>query len=611
MKVRRNAGPVVAPFLFLVCLCPPAAALDSALPQGWDPERFLSVRDVRPGMKGVGRSVFRGTDIAEFDVEILGVMETAAPRGTMILAKLSGQNLEQSGVVAGMSGSPIFVDGKLIGALAFGWPFASDPIAGITPIEEMLALEERPAGASGGEAIPRAGLRPETWESLLRTRGADVLPLLGSALGGGPAEGVSWNLPLAVSGVSGSAGGVLDRWAGSLGLVPVQAGAGTSSAREAEPELRPGSAVAVELVRGDAHIAAIGTLTWRDGDRVWAFGHPMFNLGTAAYPLARAEIVTVMPRLSSSFKMGGAGRTLGTITRDYSAGIMGTLGPAPQLIPMEISLASGGQTLRVDVELLDAETWTSALAGIVAMSTVESLAWGSGPATLRIHTRVELADGTTVAGTSALAGISPPAAFAGEVARVVGLVHGNPFEKTRVRRIAVEASLQDSLEAAFLEQVRVAPGPWRPGASLQVSLALRGYRGRAFTREISLHLPSDLPAGLYRLQVCDGAQSAREEEERVPGRYPPRSLRQLAEILDEMPSLDAVVLRLLGEGSNPVVGGEELPRLPTSLLPVLQSPLASGRAGKTASTLHLEERIVLGGVILGCQELTVTVEPPR
>jgi hypothetical protein len=302
---------------------------------------------------------------------------------------------------------------------------------------------------------------------------------------------------------------------------------------------------------------------------------------------------------------------MGTITRDYNPGIMGTLGPSPRLIPMEISIDSGGKTLRVNVELLDAETWTSALAGIVAMSTVESLAWGTGPATLSIRTRVELADGSEIAGSSALAGLAPPTAFAGEVARVVGLVHGNPFENTRVRRIDVVASLKDSVDAAFLEQVNVAPGPWRPGASLQVQLVLRGYRGGMFTREISLHLPSDLPAGSYRLQVCDGAQSARAEEERVPGRYPPRSLRQLAEILDEAPALDSVVLRLLGEGSNPVVGGEELPRLPASLLPVLQSPLAAGRSGKTGGTVHLEERIALGSVILGCQELPLTVEAPR
>jgi hypothetical protein len=155
-----------------LCLGTIARAEDASMPPGWDPSRFMSVRELRPGMKAVGRSVFQGTKVEDFQVEILGVVDTPSPRGTMIMAELSGHDLEKLGVVAGMSGSPIFVDGKLIGALAFGWSFSSRPVAGITPIEEMLRLEARPAASPNLAEAKSGGLPIEEWQSLMKASGA-------------------------------------------------------------------------------------------------------------------------------------------------------------------------------------------------------------------------------------------------------------------------------------------------------------------------------------------------------------------------------------------------------------------------------------------------------
>jgi SpoIVB peptidase S55 len=604
--IRRLAFLAV---VFLL-LAPRVWGEDAGLPPGWDAARFLSVRDVRPGMKGVGRTVFQGTQVEEFNVEILGVVENPAPRGTMIMAELSGHDLEKLGVIAGMSGSPIFVDGKLIGALAFGWPFSSRPVAGITPIEEMLRLESRP-GAPPGLAEARSGLPLEEWQSLYRARGEEAMTVLARGLsqpGGASAPG---SMPLAMSGLPEGAGGVLSRFMEAQGFVPEEATAGLGAAPGDSTTLVPGSAVAVELVRGDAQLAAIGTLTWRDGDRVWAFGHPMLNLGATAYPLASASIVTVMPRLSSSFKMGGAGPALGAITRDYSTGIMGKLGPSPELIPLDVNLSYDGKAERLHYEVLDAETWTPVLVGFVTSSTMEALGRASGATTLRVRTDVALAGGDSVSGSTTLAGYTAPAALAGEVARVVGLVHGNPFESTQLRRITVSVALDDSIEAAFLEGVTLPPGAHHAGETLPIRLDLRGYRGALWSRQIAFPIPDGLPPGNYRLLVCDGSQAMKAEEERAPGRMDPHSLKQLSEVLAETPATDAMVVRLLDTTPNPVVSGDELPRLPASLRPVIQSPQAAGSVEQTAGTILAEARIPIGRLVLGNLTVVLNLDPKR
>jgi hypothetical protein len=224
---------------------------------------------------------------------------------------------------------------------------------------------------------------------------------------------------------------------------------------------------------------------------------------------------------------------------------------------------------------------------------------------------VELADGRTITAASAVAGFAPPAALAGEVARVVGLVAGNPFETVELRKIDVDATLHGEIEASFLDRVNLAPGARRPGDPLTLTLLLRDYRGQNARRETTIRLPAELPPGTYRLVVCDAAQAARAEELRAPARYSPRSLEQLAALLEEAPSLNSLVLRLVGGGSNPVVEGREMPRLPASLQVVLASPYISGRTPGTGSTLWLESRLDFDGVVLGCEELNVIVDSPK
>lgn len=596
----------------LAAALPLVASLAAAAPPpGWQAATMMPLAEVSPGMRGVGRTVFRGTSIDTFGVEVLGVLDTGLPRNHMILARVSGQGLERAGIVAGMSGSPVFVEGRLIGALAFGWPFSTEPIAGITPIEEMLDLGSRSAGDLG--AAPRAhGLPPGTWNALWNTPADGALDLLIGRPDPGAEPMSPLQVPVAVSGFSGGGADLAERFLATRGFLPVQGGGGGDPAPGTGPvHLEPGSAVGVELIRGDASMAAIGTVTWVEGDRVLAFGHPMLSLGPTAYPMTEARILAVMPRLSTSFKLGVAGRTVGAITRDYATGVMGALGDAPHMIPIHLDLDFPERPETLDFQILDGEGLTPALVGVVATNCMQTLGRAQGAFTLRMRARVVLDSGRVVEISRVAAGFSPPTALAGDLARITGLLAGNPFQPVRLESIAVAVTVQDSIQAAFLDRVSVPPGPVHPGDAVAVTARLRDYRGETRAMEIPFALPADLVPGTYQLLACDSGQAARLDQERAPARYAPTSLDQVITLLEGEVPADHLVLRLVSAEPTPVVTGRELPRLPGSLRAVVLSPSASGAGGEAGATVVAERTVAANRILIGCQAVPLTVEEPR
>jgi len=611
-----------------LAVAPPVLAADEP-PPGWDDAKFLAVEDVTPGMRGIGLSVFRGTAIEEFGVEILGVMPTAFPGGDMILARLEGQDLETSGVIAGMSGSPVYIEGKLIGAVAFGWGFSKRPIAGITPIAEMLDMERREGGSSRPIGVfdtsqPRSqgGMAHGDWNRLWSAGGEDVLAILAGEVTEPGDEWTQLRTPVAMGGFGAGSRTAAAAWLRSYGLMPVQGGAGQKRAAQdasggsgrqdgapgtGDKSLAPGSAVMVSLVRGDAHMGALGTVTWVEEDRVYGFGHPFLALGGVNFPMTQAEVITVLPSTLSSFKMGVAGSPVGAIIRDYRPGVVGRLGPDVPMLPVSLAIDWGDRTENLSYEVLEHRTLTPVLVGIVAVNSMDALDKRGGDVTLRVTTRLELSDGRTLERENLVAGFSPPSALAGEVARLVGIVYGNPVEEVSMKRVTVNVTVESAIRASFLERVELSPGPYRPGDSVRIRIGLNDYRGDPWHHDLTLDLPSSLAPGPYTLQICDGGAARRMEQERAPGRFNPRDLDLLLDLLAREPARDAIVIQLEDAKPNPVVAGRELPGLPASWRTVIGSPLTAGRATVASRTVHqvVEER--LGKVLIGCRSVAITV----
>ncbi|HEY0384673.1 MAG TPA: hypothetical protein VGC64_01615, partial [Pyrinomonadaceae bacterium] len=316
--------------------------------------RLFPLEDLRPGMKGTSWTVFSGTEPEEFGVEILGVLPGyPAPRQTAILARLSGKNVDRTGVFAGMSGSPVYIDGKLVGAIAFSFPFAKEAIAGITPIKQMIDIFER--GSEGRTRSPQqphavsfTQLASTDWKMSLPQPVVTAAPLVASVATGSPLLPLLGQqfqpiaTPVVFGGISQES---LQLFAPQLmanGLLPVSGAGGAAAitplAPSNEKTLAPGTSVSVQLVRGDYSIAASGTVTFRDKDRIYAFGHPFLSLGVADMPMTESSVVTVVPNANNSFKLAVPSQMVGSISQDRATGIYGQLGQSPKMIPVKINL---------------------------------------------------------------------------------------------------------------------------------------------------------------------------------------------------------------------------------------------------------------------------------
>ncbi|HLM61489.1 MAG TPA: SpoIVB peptidase S55 domain-containing protein, partial [Pyrinomonadaceae bacterium] len=322
--------------------------------------KFFPLSELKPGMKGTARTVFRGTQPEEYTVEIIGVVPGAVgPKQDMIVGRISGGSADRTSVFAGMSGSPVYIDGKLVGAIAYSFPFSKEPICGITPIDQMLTIFEQnqtiKSKAKEPRAVSFAELASTDWKpsfpgSLTATNSFTAVASSNTALN--TIIGQTFQPIATPVAFNGFAQETLNRFAPQLvsaGLFPVSAvgGAARISPMKTADEttLQGGTAVSMALVRGDSSMAASGTVTMRDGDKIYAFGHPFLSLGISDLPMSEASVVTVIPNINNSFVIAVPNQMVGTMTQDRATGVFGKLGQTPKMIPVKINLeTSRGRT---------------------------------------------------------------------------------------------------------------------------------------------------------------------------------------------------------------------------------------------------------------------------
>jgi len=546
----------------------------------------MPLAQVKPGMKGRGRSVFQGKAIEEFEVEVLGVLENVQPKRHVILARLSGRGLESTGVISGMSGSPVYVDGKLIGAVAYGFSFQKEAIAGITPIEEMLAIDAAPAAPRTGPAAPvviREGLTQEEMSGEFRR----ALAVRSGSRPGGLAL-APLELPLVFSGFGAGAFERAREFFGPLGFRAVRAGTAAQTLPvkpPAGPTLREGDAVGVQLVGGDLDISAIGTATYVDGNRVLAFGHPAYNLGSVDYAMTRAEVIGVLPSLETSVKLAAAGPVIGRFTQDRTAGAAGELGAMPRLIPLNIGLRTGPADRKdYKLKLVADKLLTPALVNLAVSSLVTSEERSLGDISLDFDADVFLDKGGLSVHLEDLFSGSydnPPVSLSGLLAAVVHYLMNNEFRDVGIFRIdlnvrAIEESRFASLEKVLLDKYEVSPGE-----AIQLKVFYRTQKQESLMEEVTVLAPA-LPAG-SEFQILVGDAATMQQIERSQYRiqeFVPRNLDQLVRLLGNLRKNSRIYFRIMASKPGLFLRGEELPNLP----PTLKSMFASGRASAVGPT---------------------------
>jgi len=546
----------------------------------------LPLSQVKPGMKGRGKSVFQGQAIEEFEAEILGVLENTQPKRNIILARLRGRGLESTGVISGMSGSPVYVDGKLIGAVAYGFSFSKEAIAGITPIEEMLAIEKTEPEAKTG--APRVLTLREDFSQ------EELAAEFRSSWAAGPRDRASGTafapleLPLVFSGFSAAAFEKARSFFAPLGFRAVRAGTGDQTRLApppAGPAIQAGDAVGVQLVGGDLDVSAVGTATYVDGSRVLAFGHPLYNLGAVDYGMTRASVIAVMPSLESSFKMATTGPVIGRFSQDRTPGAAGEVGVMPRLIPFNISLQTG-PTARKEfkLRLVNDKFLTPALVNIAVSTLVTSEERSYGEVSLDFNADIYLDKGGMSVHLEDLFSGSydtAPVNLSGLMAAVLHYLMNNEFKDVGIFRVdlnvrAIEESRLCALEKVLLDKYEVSPGE-----PIQLKVFFRTQDQENLMEEVTVQTPA-LPAGT-EFQLIVGDAASMQQVERAQYRiqdFVPRSLNQLVRILGNLRKNSRIYFKIIATKPGLFLKGEEMPNLP----PTLKSMFASPRASASAPT---------------------------
>lgn len=531
-------------------------------------------------MKGYGLTVVRGTRIDRFDIEIIGVLKNALPRQSIILIRCAGLNLEHSGIVAGMSGSPIFVRDPdkgdlLIGALSYGFQFNKDPVAGVTPIAEMLPeMDRQLLPPPSNQRLLTADARSDAADRPARERialpdGAVMAPV---------------SVPLVLSGF---APGVVDAMRGAfadMGFDHVQlaTGGATPAQRQASPPFEPGSAISLSLARGDMSVSGIGTITWVRGDHFIAFGHPFKGLGQVHLPVGGADIQWILASQASSFKMGNALNDIGILDQDRQPAVAGRTGVRGAMVPMHLVVRSVDrkQTQVWNVEVTDQPMFFPMIASMVAQNVAKVAE--PVPESLGIelkvrfeveggHSPVELRD--TISGLNGMAGVGDIGAMVGQVAKAITF---NGFERLRVARIDVEMDVSEGRNLAFIEWVRTASEEVDVGVPIAIKVGMMrpNVDPPLVVQTLTLPpLPRELAGTAVTVQIGPEKQFGPEFPE-------PKSVEDILAFLRAQPSRSRLAAVIALPEPSLMLRGSRLTGLPLGVRDELQGHTVSVRTGK-------------------------------
>jgi hypothetical protein len=540
----------------------------------------IGVDEVKAGQKGYGLSVFSGSQPERFEVEVVGVMRNLRPETSYILARLTGKGLEVSGVAAGMSGSPVFLDGRLAGAVAFSWPFSHEAIAGITPIETMRSLSTAPAMMPVTPPPPvelaalASGHLPK---DLLERELAKMQPQLLE----GAQSSVSW----ATTGFGALSQGFLHRALGNS----MPAGHAAARAKGETADLPMGGSVAAVLVEGDFQLAAVGTVTDRYDDHVLAFGHPFLGLGTVRVPMASAEVVTVLSNQNTSFKISNVGDVVGAFEQDRQAGIEGRIGQTAPMIPLVLRITGAGEAKPRDFHMRVAEVpqFTPMLVGSSLLAGLDSTSYSAGAQGLDMVAHFRIKGRGDLEMRQSFDGDNAGMEAATYVLALAGYLTNNQFEKVQFESIAIDLSQSPQPRSATLVGAIADSAVVHPGDRVVLNLDLAAWRGDRFRRSVKVDLPQDLPAGRYSLVVGDGASIDATRLALEPAA--PVTFAQAMRLLGSLHSRRDLIVLGIYAGPGLAVAGETMPRLPGSVRS-LWSAASSGSAAPLRTTIAQEVR---------------------
>jgi hypothetical protein len=521
---------------------------------------LLPFAEVKPGMRGHGLTVFQGVKPERFEVEILGALENTGPKQSIFIARLSGGPLEKTGVMQGMSGSPVYINGRLIGAVAFAFPFAKEPIAGIRPIEEMLEAvhETRAQGTQAGLTLAA--------NSLVEHLPAPL------QVNGDSRQALDMATPVSFSGFTQRTLEVFAPQLARLGLAVQQGGLGSASntySANAGKRLQPGEMISLQLMRGDLNSGADGTVTMVSGDRIYAFGHRFLSTGFAEIPFARSEVQALLASVNTSFKMSTARETLGVITEDRNTAVAGYVGRKAKLARTQIELRSAGRTTNYQMEMVRHRALTPFLLQMAVYSLLDGREKITGPGFVQMEGTIEFEGNLPplqLRNAWATDTLTPLAASLGGSLPLAYLMQ-SAAEELPIRTIQMKLEAAEDKRQWTIDRFWCSQRNARPGDEVTLSVAFT-KDGREEVRDVRWRVPMHLSSGPLTLVAADGATSNlmthRGLYQTAPGTLP-MSTPELIEQLNQLAGGDAALITVLRSANSWRSGSADMIAPPPSI----------------------------------------------
>jgi len=584
----------------LRCAIPAVLALGAGLAAQTD---FFPLKDVRAGMRGTGRTVFTGGKVDEFQVEVLGVLDNAGPKQSLILARLSGGPLDHTGVMEGMSGSPIYLGGKLAGAVAMAFPFAKDPIAAIRPIEDMV----RPSATAAARPAGRVELAD-----------ADLLHLFArpSPAAAGEARMVDIATPLSFGGFSRATLEAFAPQLRQLGLEPRQmlSGGGEASAKMGNPaDLKPGSMISVMLLAGDFSVGAQGTVTLIEGNRVFAFGHRFLDLGPTALPFARAEVVSVVASTNTSFKLATSKEMMGSIRMDGDTAVAGDLGKLPTLVPVSIAVSRAGRAVAsYHMQMVADPLLSPLILQMAVFSVIDSTERSVGASSMRVTGEIQFRNAPAPVRIENLFSSDTGAAQQVSLGTAIPLAYvmQSGFDAMKLENVSLAVEAFDQKREWTIDSVAASRREVRPGDTVRLRVSFVGDNGIEQARTVEYRVPIGAPAGPLFFTVSDAA-TANINDFRQAVTANPHSPGQVIALVNSLHPNNKAYVRVWRGDLAFQLEGADLPAPPASVALVLASAQTNVAGITQVRNSKIASMEIDGGdmVISGAKTIQVDVKP--
>jgi len=544
---------------------------------------IMKLSEIKPGMEGEGKTIFKGSNIESFKFKVLGILDKFVSDKNLIIAELFAPELNEGGVIAGMSGSPVYIDGKLIGSVSYGLSnFSKKPIAGITPIEDILKISAYSGPAANVEI---SDIQIDFSKENVKHVAEAIQNELVSRMNFSPARSLSpIKLFASTSGFCPEAVHFLQGIFVPLQNLGVGADVGKNKLNADIFTVRPADAVAIPLIRGDASYAATGTVTHVDGKKVYVFGHPFFNLGTVDFPLHRAEIISVVPSYENSFKLAATRNMVGAVEQDRFSGVQAELGKTPYMIPLKIFLKNRNRNF--NLEVVNHPLLTPALTYISLLNALLAEFQEFGFQSIAITGKIFVENEENVVLNDLFSGTTAFDEFSTLVMAINYYLLNNKEKNIKIQKMDFEITGREAIKKAELENVLIGKNSYVPDELMDIRMKLRNEKGGSFEEKITIKAPNLKPGSVFYLMVADAGEVTEFDAKAIKTTYFPTKLSALIRAINNIRRNNRIYLKLFVPAQGLFIKGFEYPYLPSSMSNVLlYNSLANDQAKMVLSTV--------------------------